>query len=531
VYFLLAAANQPLLAYTPESPEVQAMLARGMKYLEANYPPSVPDGGHFLGAMATLKVTGDDEHPAVKGAVERALKLTEKIRKEGISNTVYSEAILCYFLCELNPKRYRQEIADIIKAMLHRQRPNGCWSYEPYTYDDTSQTQYGVLCLWAAHQNGIPIPAQAVEGAARWLMRVQQPDGGWTYGPRDFGDFQRRAQGEATHSMSAAGLSSIYISAYLLGFTAQNREEKKPDDGLPPALTRVVTEEEKQQASKFLRPTSTSRQMMDSSMAAGNAWFAKNLRYDIKKWTHYYMYAVERYKAFQELTEGRAVAEPEWYNQGVEYLRTTQRPDGSWKTEEDHANSAFIDTAFAILFLTRSSQSSIRKAVMDEGTLIGGKGLPKNLTNARMVDGQVVTPQMVRDVDDLLAMLGKTEDKQFDATQLPGGFTLDQDLDKRTSQLVRLREMVTDEDFQKRLAAVKTLGMSHDLDNVPPLIFALSDPNPQVVREARDGLRLISRKFQGFGLPSNPTPQQVETVQGQWKGWYLAIRPDGVFLD
>jgi hypothetical protein len=316
-----------------------------------------------------------------------------------------------------------------------------------------------------------------------------------------------------------------------LGFGAQVREEKRSEDGLPPALVRVETEEEKKQVSKLLRPTNTSRQMMESSMAAGNAWFAKNLKYDIEHWTHYYMYAVERYKAFQELIEGKAVAEPDWYNQGVEFLRKTQNPDGSWKTPKDHANSAFLDTAFGILFLTRSSQTSIRKAVMDEGTLIGGKGLPSNITNARMVDGQVVTPQMVRDVDDLLEMLGKADDKQFDATQLPGGLTLDQDLDKRTSQLVRLREMVTDEDFQKRMAAVKTLAASHELDNVPALIFALSDPDHRIVREARDGLRLISRKFQGFGLPANPTPQQVEIARQKWKQWYLAICPDGAFLD
>jgi hypothetical protein len=529
--FLGGSLVAPAAAYTPESPEVRALLDRAVKYLESQQSKTFQDGAHFLGAMAIMKATGDDDHPIIKEATEKALKLVEKVRKDGVGSHCYNEGILGYFLCELNPQRYRQEIADVLQAMVRRQRRNGAWSYEPYTYDDTSQTQYGVLCLWAAHQNGVPVPVQAVEAAAQWLMRVQDVSGGWTYSPTDHGQYQRRPQGAVTHSMSAAGLSSVYICSYLLGFTAQTREEKKPDDGLPPALVRVVTEEEKQQTSKFLRPTNTSRQMMDGAQAAGNAWFAKNLQYDIEHWTHYYMYAVERYKAFQELTEGKSVAEPDWYNKGVDYLRTTQANDGSWKTAKSHGSNEFIDTAFAILFLTRSSQSSIRKAVMDEGTLVGGKGLPKNLANARMVDGQVITPQMVRDVDDLLEMLGKTEDKQFDATQLPGGLTLDQDLDKRTSQLVRLREMVTDPDFQKRMAAVKTLAAAHDLDNVPALVFALSDPDPRIVREARDGLRLISRKFQGFGLPASPTPAQVDGARKQWKDWYLAIRPDGVFLD
>ncbi|MCH5374153.1 MAG: HEAT repeat domain-containing protein, partial [Planctomycetes bacterium] len=323
----------------------------------------------------------------------------------------------------------------------------------------------------------------------------------------------------------------VYICAHLLGFTAQTRSEEKPDDGLPPALTRVESEQEKKQAATYLRATNTSRQMMESTEALGNAWFDKNLTFDVEEWTHYYMYALERYKAFQELTEGKSVAEPDWYNKGVEYLKETQRSDGSWKTKKSDLNAPFVDTAFAMLFLTRSSQRSIQKAVLDEGILIGGKGLPKNLLNAKVVDGQVVTPQMVRDVDDLMELLSKADDKDFDATALPSGLPLDQDLDKRTSQLVRLREMVTDPDFQKRLAAVKTLAASHELENVPALIYALSDPDARVMRAARDGLRLISRKLRGFGLSNSPSPQEVAAARQQWKDWYLAIRPDGEFLD
>ncbi len=526
-----ALATGPVAAYTPESPEVQTMLDKGVKYLESAPEFREGDGGYFLAAMAILKSGRDEEHPLVKLALEKAMAMVDKTRKDGVRTTVYNEAILCYFLCDLNPKVYREEITDVLQAMLNRQRPNGCWTYSNPTYDDTSQTQYGVLCLWAAHQNGIPVPVQAVEAAAQWLMRVQDKSGGWSYSPRDYGNFERRGQGEVTHSMTAAGLSSIYICAHLLGFTAKNPEEKKEDDGLPPAMTRVETEEEKKQAATYLRPTTTSRQMLGSAAALGNAWFDQHATFDVKSWTHYYMYAFERYKAFQELTEGKSVAEPEWYNRGVEYLQKTQLPDGGWKTAQSSGGGPFVDTAFAMLFLTRSSQQSIRKAVLDEGILIGGKGLPKNLTNARVVDGQVVTPQMVRDVDDLLDLLSKTEDKEFDATQLLGDVTLSQDLDKRTSQLVRLREMVTDEDFQKRLAAVKMLGASHDLDNVPALIYALSDPDPRIVREARDGLRLISRKFHGFGLPNDLTPELLDAARQKWKQWYLSIRPNGELLD
>ena len=190
-----------------------------------------------------------------------------------------------------------------------------------------------------------------------------------------------------------------------------------------------------------------------------------------------------------------------------------------------------MHTAFAVLFLTRSSQKSIKKATLDEGLLVGGMGLPKDLTNARIQDGQVVTPQMVRDVDDLLELLNSAEDKEFDAKALPGGLSLDADLTKRTSQLERLRAMVTNENFDARLAAVKTLARSRELDNVPALIYALSDPDWRVVEAARDGLAFISRKFQGYGPPPQATVEQVQAAQAKWKQWYLAIRPDGQLMD
>jgi hypothetical protein len=184
-----------------------------------------------------------------------------------------------------------------------------------------------------------------------------------------------------------------------------------------------------------------------------------------------------------------------------------------------------------VLFLTRSSQKSIKKATVDEGVLVGGMGLPKDLTNARIQDGQVITPQMVRDVDDLLELLNSTENKEFDAKSLPGGLSLDADLTKRTSQLERLRALVSNENFEARLAAVKTLARSRELDNVPALIYALSDPDWRVVEAARDGLCFISRNFQGYGPPPQATEQQVQAAREKWKQWYLAIRPDGQLLD
>ncbi len=528
---LISTRATPAVAYTPESPEVQRLLERAAAYLEDEPRMGTAVGGRLLVALALTKVGRDQQHPFVQDAIEQALEFVERVRKDGMGGHIYNEAVCLYFLCEMNPTRYREEIEFLLDAMVQRQRPNGTWGYNPHSYDDTSQTQYGVLSLWAAQHHGFAVPGEAVERAVNWLMRVQDPSGGWPYRARDPGDFNRVNQHQVTHSMSAAGLSSVYICAHLLGLTATRQRPEPEENGLPPAVKRVPSEEEKRRQAAAIRPNDTNVQQLQRTQQSGNDWFEENLKYDVDSWTHYYMYAVERYKSFREFVEGRAVAEPDWYIEGVEYLRKTQNEDGSWISPRSPGSTPPVDTSFAILFLTRSSRSVLRQGVPDEGTLIGGRGLPRNLANARLVDGQVVTPQMIRDVDDLLNLVASTADHDFDATRLPGGLTLDEDLTRRTSQLERLRQMVSDPDYQRRLAAVKTLGRSRDLDNVPALIYALSDPDPRVVREARDGLRRISRRFRGFGLPANPTTQQVDAAVQRWKHWYRSIRPDGAFIE
>ena len=65
------------------------------------------------------------------------------------------------------------------------------------------------------------------------------------------------------------------------------------------------------------------------------------------------------------------------------------------------------------------------------------------------------------------------------------------------------------------------------LDYVPTLIYALTDPDRRVVREARDGLRFVSRRFKGFGLDDNfDDDRQRDQAVDRWKTWYRTVRPD-----
>jgi len=90
--------------------------------------------------------------------------------------------------------------------------------------------------------------------------------------------------------------------------------------------------------------------------------------------------------------------------------------------------------------------------------------------------------------------------------------------------------------YEARKLAVETISTVRDLDSVPALIFALSDPDPRIARAARDGLRFMSRKVNGFGMPSKPkngkkfTIAEYEPFQTKWTDWFLAVRPDGELI-
>ena len=64
------------------------------------------------------------------------------------------------------------------------------------------------------------------------------------------------------------------------------------------------------------------------------------------------------------------------------------------------------------------------------------------------------------------------------------------------------------------------------MSEVPALIYALSDPDLRVVLAARDGLRLVSRRFAGVGMPDTPSEVQKKQAQTAWKRWYKSVRPD-----
>lgn len=513
-------------AFTPESPEVKKLIEKGIAYLSDKTDNHL--GGKCLIGMAFFKHTGDPEHQKVKEAIE-ACQQTCRAEAKAITQDIYSTGIAIIFLCEIDPSKYRPEIEKLLTSLNLRQKVHGGYGYPLNNANhgatgDTSMTQYAVLSSWAAARSGVvEVPIEHVERVCNWLIRTQDPSGGWGYQGNDSNSVGRRVeQSSVRHPLCAAGLGSVYICAELLGFVKAMEADEVRLEGLPPAVK--IAKDDKANQPVALTDKVDVRALKDA-IRGGNSWFARNYKIDVEPWTHYYLYGLERYQSFKELVDGKSIKEPGWYNDGVRLLRDTIQEDGSWQSNA----GAPVDTAFALLFLMRSTKKSIEKTVhlAAEGTLIGGRGLPTTTANVRIKGGQVVIDTPTSAASDLLSALeDPNEESLADLVDSLEGLELSTDPAVLREQLDRLAKITTSSSPEARILAVRALGKSRQLDRVPVLIRAVRDGDARVAVEAHLALRFISRKLRGIELVDASNSASRATTAKAWRDWYLSVRPD-----
>lgn len=513
--------------YSPDSPEVVAMVAKGLEFLETATDDRL--GGKCLIALAFHKNGAGLDHPKIVEAVQACRTSLESERQ---IHYIYSKALAVILLAELDSSPNEAILRDYAEMLEAHRKDHGGFGYTNMDTGDTSQTQYLALAYWELLNHGISPDATSVQKCLKWLMRTQDPSGGWGYQGRDPGGYERVQQlDDVGRSMTAAGMGSTMILGNALGLL----KVEQPGDAdasagetattavsaLPPALRRA--DETRRARAPTLPAGDVELNRLTDCLARGRAWQAKNFGIDIPSWQLYYLYSVERYKSFEELVLGPDAPQSDWYDRGVEFLRGSQRPDGSWLDTCDPPCA----TAFATLFLLRSTQQSI-KASLGEGTLIGGRGLPRDLSKVRLQNGRLVVQQNATELDELLDMMEQGDSAEFDSlASNPAALEVTEVTPEAAR---RLQQVVRSGPPQARLLAVRALAKARSIDYAPTLIFALTDPDNQVVRAARDGLRSVSRSFEGFGPPDNFTKDQQDEAAVRWKEWYQTIRPDAAPL-
>lgn len=509
---------------TPESPEVLKLIASALAYLERPNTDANANllGGKCLVGLAFLKA-GHADHARVKDAIHACAETVRANPKEEALD-VYSNGLAIIFLCEVSSQKHAREIEWFLAQLKARQKPHGGWGYFNVPNGDTSQTQYGALSYWEANRRGFGLDGASVDNLADWLLRTQGPDGCWGYQGVASTTESPIEQDNPTCSMLAAGLGSLYICADLFGIRPKPITEQPKEtisDALPAALRPVDGTGHVGEPKRF-RPQRANPAKVASTMQRAHAWMDKNYKIAIGDKAYYYLYAMERYRSFQEAFESTEDKSPKWYNDGYEFLVKDQGADGSWTN--GHCGPP-CDTAFSVLFLLRSTQKSIH-AKLGEGMLLAGRGLPTNLSKAKLRNGQLLVEQTHTKVDELLSMIDDGDDALLDDLARDPSQLVVEQVDEKSAR--RLQQLVRGGEPEVRMLAVRALGRTGNLDYVPSLLYALTDPDRRIVVEARNELRFISRNFDGLGPPDDFTDQQRFESIDAWKKWYLSIRPGAV---
>jgi hypothetical protein len=514
---VLSVSLPPAAALTPESPEVKRAVAKAVAFLESDAANDVKLGARALVGLVMLKNGADATHPKVKAAAEAIVHEVAKKEPADIKIDLYSTGLSIIFLATLDPSRYFGEIETLVGSFRVRQKPHGGWGYAERETGDTSMTQYAVLSCWEAAQVGLAIPPEMIDAVITWLLKTQDPSGGFGYQGTVSETSHLVAQKGVSHSMSAAGLGSLYIGADLLGLA--ERVERR--DGLPQAFKEVKVAKDAP-AEQEQRPTAVDAKALRQAQSRGNIWMRRNFDVNPKGWTHYYLYALERYSSFRELAEGRTEREPRWYTEGAKQLIDSQAEDGSWNSKA----GVTADTAFAALFLLRSTAKSIERARnFGAGVMIVGQGLPHETSAVEVRLGRVVVKSDRSPSDELIALLEHPEHADFArALDAVGELPLSEIEALCTKHLARLEQLSQHASPLARLAAVRAMGRVRNMNCVPALIRALDDANAEVAADARSGLLRISRRTELTAAPTSE-PERRHQRQ-QWVRWYMAVCPD-----
>ncbi|HBV63949.1 MAG TPA: hypothetical protein DEF45_13105 [Rhodopirellula sp.] len=520
------------------------MVNQGVAYLEklkdedfgGGDPFSAIAGEAILIGYAHHKCRHDPDSAAVKRALKNAKAVVAALTKGGgktPQKRTYVISICVLLFAEVDAEAYRSELQTLQQYLLQYQSGNGAFCYpddDPKKSGDISMSQYGMLAIWTLDRNGIPLDYNRVTESLQWLLRVQDPGGGWPYHAMDPGPGKgnvAQSQREMTDSMALAGGSSLLIGGDALRLWGNT--DADADTGIP-GLPKAIKIYKEDKNVKRRKRGSMSETPIKRSINFMRGWRQKN---PYKKsgidWYYYRIYTLERFESFVEIANGSPKdLSPAWYNRVVDELKQTQGADGGW-TDRSQTRPP-VSTAFALLFLIRSTQKTI--FTMSAGSLQGGYGLPKDTTDIRVDGTQIKGRPVAAQVTDMLDILEKDGAGDTEGKSIPDDLELDTDPAVRASQLDRLERLVRgSQSWQARRVAARLLGKTDELRVVPSLIYALSDPDTSVRRYARDGLRFISRRFDGFDLSNDPTPAEVDQVQGKWRDWYRTMNPKYVFLD
>jgi hypothetical protein len=193
---------------------------------------------------------------------------------------------------------------------------------------DNSNSQYGLLGVWAAAEAGIEVPTNYWIQIERHWQNCQLSSGEWKY---------NGTQQNGYYAMTVAGVASLLVTHEYLD---------------APALG-----------------ASVGRQPFSPWLAAGLGWLwqddnSVNLEHGPVHYRGYSLFGIERVG----LASGfKYLGKHDWYRELTAKVVETQWPNGAWGREQSGADS-IIDTAYMLLFLSRGRHPVMMNKLSFDGS-------------------------------------------------------------------------------------------------------------------------------------------------------------------
>ena len=530
--------------HSPDDKKVEKMVRKAMAYLRKNHSS---EDRNCLAALAIVQATKryDARVPEGDAYVDKIVKsVRAEVNGGRLLNhqEMYYPCLALILLCEMDDQLYRPEIDKLIKMFEERQLKDGAFTYKGKKTWDTSQTQFVALAYFVARQHKVNVKIDSSKRILEFMMGAQEKDvKTWTYTKRDV---------KLRLSIHAACSGTVYLLGDLLRLQPRLKQQNAPKASalgldLPDSISIYIPQTAPGEGATGdgqwggTGPlVNINQQRLKEVKNGANKHFNDAYNISTKKWPYYYLYALERYAYFREQAEGNmgSGALRNWYDDGVEALGAIQKPDGSFPDGPEPNSPSFVNTAFAVMFLVRSSE--VLSLPPNTSSLTGGNDLArlrgKKLKEMRA--GQIQSNETSQDLNELLKSLNEdlsSEQLSVITDSLREAIREYQSRPETSRVQAQgfLRLLVKDKNYFKRLIAVRFLAGEQDLDNAPALIYALGDPDVRVAIEAHNGLRLISRKIDSIKLPEKPTRGDLESVKQQWTSWYTKLRPSGKLFD
>jgi hypothetical protein len=336
IVFALAGAAQAQGQPEPLVKQVKTSITKGVEFLvglqRADGSWDLTDGNYdggttALTVLALLNCDGMLDPKLEQQRTQRIERGLTSLRKIN-SPKVYVRALQTMALAEagkpVDRKLIQENVQWLLDARVYKDKKFIGWEYEKKATNrstDASNSQYAMLALWYARQAGVPIDPEVWVGIRDYYTNTQSKDGFWIYSP----DYGPADKDHPSITMTVAGLCGLQIASMELN---GGREQWQPNgkfkncgvygDNLP--------------------------------IAKALYWMNKKFTVDLPGRAYYHLYGIER---AGRLTGLRFFGEHDWYREGCEYLVKKQEPNGSWAKQDGWDRWPHVNTAFALLFLSK----------------------------------------------------------------------------------------------------------------------------------------------------------------------------------